>query len=200
MAKEYPADFVMPSEMPFGALLNKQIEFQKRLGNKLPDSPDNVCFECVQLSLSHNVYQSIEFQEFSEANKFDRKEELIDYLLFMLNKYIYLGINAEYAGNAKVRGNLFYEHSNASFCQCASFAQLEFQSYLSLIRSYTTFKPWKVRKDASCTSRSEVEAAFCQSIRYFCSMADIVFDDYGEFYETLCRKLTINEDRQNSNY
>ena len=86
---------ISQKHLTLGDLLRHQIEFQKRLGNALPKSYNDVSFDNVQSSLSHNIYQNIELQELMEADAKDRKEELIDYLLFMLNKYIYLGVDIE---------------------------------------------------------------------------------------------------------
>lgn len=184
-----------------GDLLRRQIAFQKQLGNILPESYDNVSFDNVQSSLSHNIYQSIELQELMEADANDRKEELIDYLLFMLNKYIYLGVDVERIEDYHLLGMLFSNGScGVSFYACSSLAQTEQQLYMSLIRCHTTFKPWKVRGDQTCTNDLAVFDAFLESLDIFKQMANIVYKSYQEFYETLVKKLNVNVERQNSGY
>lgn len=181
-------------------LLKYQMHFQQRLGNSIPKSPDNVSFENVQTSLSHNVYQNIELQELMEADSTNRKEELIDYLLFMLNKYIYLGIDIEKLQDYLIVGFLYERSTQMSFYICSSLAQTEQQLYMSLIRKYTIFKPWKVRANESCTESSAVFDAFLESLELFKQMASTVFSSYRDFYETLVIKIDINDDRQSSGY
>lgn len=181
-------------------ILKYQAYFQKQLGNNLPESCDKVSFENVQTSLSHNIYQNIELQELMEANVEDRKEELIDYLLFMLNKYIYLGIDVEKLTNYALMGMLYSHHTEVSFYVCSSLAQTEQQLYMSLIRKSTTFKPWKVRDNETCTESAAVFDAFLESLDIFKQMASVVYDSYLDFYKTLIKKLDINIERQNSGY
>ena len=187
--------------LTLGDLLRHQIEFQKRLGNALPKSYNDVSFDNVQSSLSHNIYQNIELQELMEADTKDRKEELIDYLLFMLNKYIYLGVDTESIDDYALLGMLFSNGSCAvSFYACSSLAQTEQQLYMSLIRHHTIFKPWKVRDNETCTNDLAVFDAFLESLDIFKQMANIVYSSYSEFYKTLITKLDINIERQNSGY
>lgn len=187
--------------LTLGDLLRHQIEFQKRLGNALPKSYNDVSFDNVQSSLSHNIYQNIELQELMEADTKDRKEELIDYLLFMLNKYIYLGVDIESIDDYALLGMLFSNNSGSiSFYACSSLAQTEQQLYMSLIRHHTTFKPWKVRDNETCTNDLAVFDAFLESLDIFKQMANIVYSSYSEFYKTLITKLDINIERQNSGY
>lgn len=181
-------------------LLRAQVQFQLRLGNVLPESSKNVSFDCVQTALSHNVYQNIELQELMEADTIDRKEELIDYLLFMINKYIYLGVKIRALPEYNLREYLFDHHTDASFYTCSALAQTEQQLFISLIRKHVTFKPWKVRDNETCTDEQAVTDAFFESLSIFRQMANIVYDSYADFICNLSDKLDINVDRQNSGY
>ena len=192
---------ISQKHLTLGDLLRHQIEFQKRLGNTLPKRYDDVSFDNVQSSLSHNIYQNIELQELMEADAKDRKEELIDYLLFMLNKYIYLGVDIERIDDYALFGMLFSNSScSVSFYTCSSLAQTEQQLYMSLIRHHTIFKPWKVRDNETCTNDLAVFDAFLESLEIFEQMANIVYSSYSEFYKALTTKLDINIERQNSGY
>lgn len=183
-------------------LLNSQRNFQKSLGNNLPEN-SNTSFENVQSSISHNVYQMIEFQEFIEANDTDRKEELIDYLLFMLNKYIYLiDINDKKSFYKSFDLNdLYVKKSEMSVAQCSYYANLEQNSYISLLRNHCTFKPWKVySKEQSCSNAEKVEDALDKALFYFKQMSEIVFDSYEDFKNHLMHKLEKNVIRQKNGY
>ena len=182
-------------------LLSRQLDFQRRLNNKLPQSI--VDFGNVQTSLSHNIYQTIEFQEFIEADSIkDRQEELIDYLLFMLNKYLYLmpvqGVRIP--TEVYLSGLLWSFNSDESLAQCNSLANLEQNAYITLIRKHCIFKPWKNRDGENCAPFNAVYATFIQALDYFKQMANIVFSSYEELHECLEMKLKKNVDRQNSGY
>lgn len=180
-------------------LIKRQIEFQKQLNNDLPK--DNfVSFENVQNSLAHNVYQTIEFQEFLEANKNDRKEELIDYLLFLVNKYIYLGVTEDTLNDISMFGLLYSSKSDSSICVCSALAQVEQNNYISLVRHYTIFKPWKVRTSENCVDTPKVLESFLSALDDFKQMSNIVFDSYSDFILTLDKKLNLNIQRQQNNY
>lgn len=181
-------------------LLSHQIEFQKRLENPLPNGI--VSFECVKESLSQNLYQMIEQQEFLEANEEERKEELIDVLLFMVNKYIFLGVYEEVqkCGDTIFNRLLWEMPSCQSFCQCDSLARLEQNNYITLIREHCTFKPWKARNSEECASRQWARIYFYKALDLFYQMANIVFADNDEFIHYLNKKLNINTDRQDKGY
>lgn len=197
LPKSLQVDFDLTT---MSGILEYQAYFQKQLGNALPESCTNVSFENVQSSLSHNIYQNIELQELMEADIDSRKEELIDYLLFMFNKYLYLGIDIDKLKAYSPFDLLYSRHTGISFYVCSSLAQTEQQLYMSLIRKYTTFKPWKVRNNETCTESTAVFDAFLESLDIFKQMSSVVFSSYQEFYESLIRKLRINIDRQNSGY
>lgn len=183
-----------------GDLIQTQICFQKRLGNNVPD--DIVEFEHVQTSISHNVYQSIEFQEFLEADSLDRQEELIDYLLFLFNKYIYLGLDPSRFNGQPLLGLLYDEHKTGilSHGSAASIANLEQNDYITLLRYYCTFKPWKAKTGKECTNKEKVHESFIRAISYFKYLANTTYNSYFEFNCHLERKLGINIDRQNNGY
>lgn len=186
----------------FNDLLEHQRYFQIALNNKVPEN-GIVTFENVQTSIQHNVYQSIEFQEFMEANIKDREEELIDYLLFMINKYLYL-IDINYVfqkGDSSLNGILWSTPDIQSIENCASLAKLEQDFYITLLRKYCTFKPWKVYSvDQNCADPAYAYSIFMLAINQFRQMANIVYHTYDEFYDALIGKVTKNIDRQNSGY
>ena len=186
----------------FNDLLEHQRYFQIALNNKVPEN-GIVTFENVQTSIQHNVYQSIEFQEFMEANMKDREEELIDYLLFMINKYLYL-MDINYIlqkGDSSLNGMLWSTHDIQSIANCASLAKLEQDFYVTLLRKYCTFKPWQVYSvDQICADPTYVYSIFMLAINQFRQMANIVYHTYDEFYDALIGKVTKNIDRQNSGY
>ena len=182
--------------------LSKLVDFQRKfqvlVGNEFPKGI--VTFENIQESLSQNVYQTIEFQEFMEANEEERKEELIDYLLFLINKYIFLGIDLS-GRDQSLKGTLWSKHSQASFASCDSLYKLEQNDYISFIRTHCTFKPWKVRDNISCVDDSDLQTEyFMYALTYFKDMANIVFSDYQEFFGFLMRKAITNVDRQMTGY
>lgn len=182
----------------FDDLLECQKDFQKRLGNKLPEN--TVDFTQVQTSLSHNIYQQIELQEFIEAEtRKEKQEELIDYLLFMLNKYIYLGINLD--GDQSILGTLWSTNSSNSEWTIDSLAKIEQSNYISFIRKWCIFKPWKVRVDTDCVAdKVALRYLFFTALDSFRQMSNIMFDTYDEFKQMLMKKLQVNIDRQNFNY
>lgn len=186
----------------FNDLLEHQRYFQIALNNKVPEN-GIVTFENVQTSIQHNVYQSIEFQEFMEANIKDREEELIDYLLFMINKYLYL-IDINYVlqkGDSSLNGILWSTSDIQSIANCASLAELEQDFYTTLLHKYCTFKPWKVYSvDQNCADPTYAYSIFMLAINQFRQMANIVYHTYDEFYDALIGKVTKNIDRQNSGY
>ena len=76
-------------------LVECQKNFQIRVKNNIPQN-GFVSFGNVQESLKHNFFQEVEFQEFLEADTIDdQREELIDYLLFLVNKFIFLGADVK---------------------------------------------------------------------------------------------------------
>lgn len=178
-------------------LVNCQKNFQERLKNVLPK--DIVTFDNVQESLKHNFFQEVELQEFNEANTIDeQREELIDVLLFMINKFIYLGIDLK-DNDQSLLGTLWSFNSSSSFCTIESLARLEQISYISFIRKHCIFKPWKSRNNQNCVDGFSNEA-FIYSLSYYCHMSNIIFDTFDEFYQCLISKMKINIERQNSNY
>lgn len=176
-------------------LIDKQMQFQKQLGNAMPDSL--VSFENVRMSLEHNTYQQIEFQEFMEADNHDKKEELIDYLLFMLNKYIFLGINV-------VEGSILdalWGHEDAYSSAAAScYASIEQFEFIKMIREHCTFKPWKAKTNENCADYAFVYESFCMALSHFRKLARMTFDNYYDLHTCIIKKLMINIDRQNNNY
>ena len=183
-------------------VLQNQIAFQKSLGNELPT--ETTTFDNVQMSLSHSIYQNIEFQEFMEADNLeDRKEELIDYLLFMLNKYIFLAdmtVKRILTANP-IDKTLWSCHEEQSFAQCSHLASLEQETYITLIRNHCTFKPWKKKNGDDCAPDADaIFQSFARALKYFKQMANIVFDSGKEFYDYLEMKMQKNIDRQSSGY
>lgn len=180
-------------------LVVHQINFQKRLGNTLPDKI--VTFENINESLAHNNYENIEFQEFSEAiTEEDKKEEFIDYLLFFINKYIYLNIDLSKLA-IDLNDILWVTKSPQSLHICNEYARLEQSDYFTFIRNHCTFKPWKVRKNESCVDEENLQTeSFKKSLFYFRNIAEILFDDYEDFIKSLVSKMSVNIDRQNSGY
>lgn len=178
-------------------LVEHQQNFQKRIGNILPI--DFVSFENVQEALRQNFFQEVELQEFMESSTIDdQQEELIDFLLFLLNKYIYLGINSN-SFTQSIESTLWSFNSNSSFCNIESLARLEQTSFISFVRQHCIYKPWKVRKEPNCVN-GFVDEYFLYSLDYFKNMANIIFDSYEQFYNMLIKKCQINIDRQNNNY
>lgn len=176
-------------------LLSKQIKFQKLLGNDIP--VDTVTFDNVKMALEHNIYQQIEFQEFMEANNYEKKEELVDWLLFMLNKYIYLGIKGT---SGTLFDELWCSQSCPSSSLASSYAEIEQANFIKLIRTDCIFKPWKVRENENCADISAVYNALIISLDCFKSLARMTFDSYYDLYSCIVKKLMINIDRQNNNY
>ena len=186
----------------FNDLLEHQRYFQIALNNKVPEN-GIVTFENVQTSIQQNVYQSIEFQEFMEANLKDREEELIDYLLFMINKYLYLMDISfiQQKGDSSLNGILWSNNDIQSIANCASLAKLEQDFYITLLRKYCIFKPWKVYSvDQNCADPTYVYSIFMLAVNQFRQMANIVYHTYDEFYDALIGKITKNIDRQNNGY
>lgn len=176
-------------------LIKKQVDFQKFLGNSLPELV--VTFECVQKALEHNTYQNIEFQEFMEADKYEKKEELIDYLLFMLNKYIYLGI---YQVEGSLYEALWGDEKCCSSAACSNYASIEQYEFIKLLREHCTFKPWKVREGKNCAELTYVQETFNQALAHFRKLARVTYTDFYDLQQNILRKLAINLDRQNNNY
>lgn len=186
----------------FNDLLEHQRYFQIALNNKVPEN-GIVTFDNVQTSIQQNVYQSIEFQEFMEASLKDREEELIDYLLFMINKYLYLMDISfiQQKGDSSLNGILWSNNDIQSIANCASLAKLEQDFYITLLRKYCTFKPWKVYSvDQNCADPTYVYGIFMLAVNQFRQMANIVYHTYDEFYDALIGKITKNIDRQNNGY
>lgn len=184
-------------------LLECQRQFQLRLNNDVPQYITTT-FKHVQTSIAQNVYQSIEFQEFIEAEfEDDRKEELVDYLLFTLNKYIYLmdiSVEKNYYGNVFLK-DLFVSKSEMSIASCSNYAALEQNSYISLLRNYCTFKPWKLHgENQNCTDSEQVKLALDKALFYLKQMIEIVFEDYDEFERCLFYKIEKNIVRQIKGY
>lgn len=184
-------------------LLECQRQFQLRLNNDVPQYLVTT-FAHVQNSILQNVYQAIEFQEFIEAEfEDDRKEELIDYLLFTLNKYIYLmdiSIEKQYYTLTYLE-ELFVTKSEMSIAACDSYASLEQNSYISLLRNHCTFKPWKIHgENQNCADESKVRDALDKALFYLKQMIEIVFEDYDEFKRCLFYKIEKNIVRQIKGY
>lgn len=183
-----------------GDLIKAQIEFQYKLNNSLPN--EIVSFENVQQSLSHNIFQEVETQEFFESlTTENRKEELVDALLFMMNKYIYLGIQHTDFSNDSLK-HYYNENNNISFSVIDSVFKMEQSLYISFIRKNCIFKPWKSRNenDNCVNNKGALRYAFESSLSCFSKVISIVFDSYEDFCNSLLKKLDINIDRQNSGY
>ena len=179
-------------------LLQKQQEFQKFLKNPIPNKI--VEFEHIQKALEHNTYQNIEFQEFMEANNYEKKEELIDYLLFMLNKYIFLGIFLSDFENGYLEDILWGNEKCSSSASCSCYASIEQYEFIKLLRDHCTFKPWKIRENTNCAELNYVEDTFKLALEHFRKLAKVTFDSYIDLYSCLIKKLLINVDRQLNNY
>lgn len=177
-----------------------QKDFQKRLGNSIPDYSGIVEFEHVQTAISHNVYQVIEFQEFQESETVEeKKEELIDYLLFLINKYLYLGLNIVL--DATIEESLCSpDDMSMSSAMVESLASMEQNYFIQLLRRHCIFKPWRVRTSESCTDKDKVRKYFMRSLYCFREIANATYDSVEDFIEHLEKKLTINIDRQNNKY
>lgn len=179
-------------------LVECQKNFQIRVKNDIPQN-NFVSFDNVQESLKHNFFQEVEFQEFFEADTIDeQREELIDYLLFLVNKFIFLGVDVKDI-DQPLDGLLWSFKSNSSFSIIDSFSRLEQNSYISFIRNHTIYKPWKSHDNISCVDGFSNEY-FIKSLDYYRNISNIMFDNYGQFYEFLIKKLDINIYRQNNNY
>ena len=176
-------------------LIDKQASFQKMVGNDVSES--FVTFENVQKSLEHNTYQNIEFQEFMEADNYKKKEELIDYLLFMINKYLFLGVNTV---EFTLYDALWGEETCCSSAACSNYAGIEQYDFIKLLREHCTFKPWKVRTEESCAESKYVYETFYQALGHFRKLARVTFDNFYDLQTCLLKKLAINIDRQNNGY
>lgn len=180
-------------------LMKSQRDFQTMIGNDLPNGV--VSFQNVQESLAQNLYQTVEFQEFMEADEKERKEELIDYLLFLINKYIFLGVHPFLDEEDGLFPMLWAKNCDSSFCQCDSLARIEQNNYITLIRRHAVFKPWKASDmKEDCVSREEAQRTFRDALAIFKQMANIVYHSYYDFYSHLTAKVQINIDRQNNGY
>jgi hypothetical protein len=178
-------------------LLNNQINFQKLLGSDIPEK--QVKFDDVQMSLSHNVYQTIEFQEYMEADANERKEELIDYLLFLVNKYLFLGVKVsdEYSLEQAL-----WDTTNTciSITSCPNYANVEQDEYITLIRKHCVFKPWKAKSDGNCVVPEEVWLTFSKALEHFRKIASVTYVSYDELLRCLANKMEVNILRQESGY
>lgn len=176
-------------------LLTQQIYFQTLLKNDMPN--DIVEFDHVRMALEHNTYQQIEFQEFMEADNHEKKEELVDYLLFMLNKYIFLGIK-EVDGSML---DMLWGNEDASSSAAAScYASIEQFDFIKLIREHCTFKPWKVRTGENCVETEFIIKSFDLALTNFRKLARMTFDNYYDLHTCIIKKLMINLDRQENRY
>lgn len=176
-------------------LIGKQIDFQNLLGNEMPK--DIVLFENVKTALEHNIYQQIEFQEFMEADSHDKKEELIDYLLFMINKYIFLGIKCI---DSSIFEKLWDDNVTESLSSASHYASIEQSEFINLVRHHCTFKPWKAEKGENCVDIEKVHDAFNFSLNTFKRIARMTYNSYYDLYSNIIKKLMINIDRQKSGY
>lgn len=176
-------------------LLDAQISFQKMLGNSVPDKI--VAFEHVQKALEHNTYQNIEFQEYMEADGYEKQEELIDYLLFMLNKYIYLGVTV---CECTVHDALWGTKMTISQAACPCHASIEQYDFITLLRQHCVFKPWKANTAENCADFTYVYEAFEQALAQFRCLAHATFIEYYDMLFWLNKKLTVNIDRQHNGY
>ena len=176
-------------------LLNIQIDFQKRLGNDIPN--DIVTFENVRMSLEHNTYQQIEFQEFMEADNHEKKEELVDYLLFMLNKYIFLEVKTIPGSLIDI---LWGEENTYSSAAASCYASIEQFEFIKMVREHCIFKPWKARTGETCANRTYVYESFNMALGHFRKLARMTFDNYYDLHTCIIKKLMINIDRQKNHY
>ena len=182
----------------FYELLKAQEDFQIFLGNPMPAKL--VEFEHIQKALEHNTYQNIEFQEFMEANNYEKKEELIDYLLFMINKYLFLGLFRTDIHNCELEKALWGEEQCSSSASCSCYASIEQYEFIKLLRDHCTFKPWKIHENTNCADLEYVEKAFTLALEHFRRLAKVTFDSYIDLYSCLIKKILINIDRQYNNY
>lgn len=191
---------IKPDLSGLADLINTQRAFQIRLGNSVPEI-NKAKFEHIQTSILHNVYQAIEFQEFLEATTDDdRKEELVDYLLFLLNKYIYLGLDYTIFTQSII-GSLYSSNMRKMSSGVAvSIANMEQNDYLTLLRFDCIFKPWKAKKDDICAKPIMVYDYFKTAMDYFRHLANMTYDNEEDFLYYLERKININIERQNNNY
>ena len=176
-------------------LLDAQIAFQKRLGNPIPDKV--VAFEHVQKALEHNTYQNIEFQEYMAADGYEKQEEIIDYLLFMLNKYIYLGITTCKDSLCNV---LWRTPITVSSAACSCYASIEQYDFITLLRQHCVFKPWKANTAVNCADFDYVLESFEQALAQFRHLAHATYHDYYDMLFWLNKKLAVNVHRQNTGY
>lgn len=176
-------------------LLEKQINFQKQLNNDIPK--ELVTFENVRMSLEHNTYQQIEFQEFMEADNHEKKEELVDYLLFMLNKYIFLGVNIV---DGSISDALWGHEDAYSSAAASCYASIEQFEFIKMVREHCTFKPWKARTRQNCVDYKHVYESFNMALGHFRKLARMTFDNYYDLHTCIIKKLMINLDRQKNHY
>ena len=196
----------MPNE--FIELLAAQRSFQQRLGNDLPK--DFVTFTNVQMSLEHNTYQIVEFQEFLEADQEDKKEELIDYLLFMINKYLFLGVELSRPlkknhllidfSKTTLKNTLWDDLIDFSIASSSNESNIEQDEYITLIRKHAQFKPWKVRKEETCINQEEATLSFYKALEHFRKLSKATYSSYTELLKHLKHKLDVNIQRQNNHY
>lgn len=179
-------------------LLQRQKEFQDMLGNSMP--VQLVEFIHIQKALEHNTYQNIEFQEFLEADKYEKKEELIDYLLFMLNKYIFLGVLLTDFKSDYLNIALWGDDQCSSSSACSCYASIEQYEFIKLLREHCVFKPWKIHESTNCADLPYVKDSFELALEHFRKLAKVTFDSYIDLYSCLIKKLFINIERQFNNY
>ena len=182
----------------FFELLQVQQNFQILLGNDLPK--DLVEFEHIQKALEHNTYQNIEFQEFMEADNYEKKEELIDYLLFLLNKYLFLGLFKTDLHDCQLEEALWSIEQCSSSASCSCYASIEQYEFIKLLREHCTFKPWKIHENTNCAELPYVYQTFKLALEHFRRLAKVTFDSYIDLYSCLVKKLLINIERQHNNY
>ena len=182
----------------FYELLQIQQDFQLLLGNPLPDK--TVEFQNIQKALEHNTYQNIEFQEFMEASTYEKKEELIDYLLFMLNKYLFLGLFRTDVHNCTLVEALWGNEQCSSSASCSCYASIEQYEFIKLLREHCIFKPWKIHENTNCAELDYVEKTFMLALEHFRRLAKVTFDSYIDLYSCLIKKLLINIERQHNKY
>lgn len=176
-------------------LVDCQISFQKLLNNDIPMAI--ISFDNVKMSLEHSIYQQIEFQEFLEADINDKKEELIDYLLFMINKYIYLGIKQV---DGTILDKLWGNENSSSLAAASCYASIEQFEFIKMIREHCTFKPWKVRIGENCADLKYVYLCYTNALEHFKRLARMTFNDYDDLCNCIKSKLILNISRQKSGY
>jgi hypothetical protein len=142
-------------------------------------------------------FQRVEIQEFLEASKEEQQEEFIDCLLFLINKYLFLGIADEDTWLMP----LFYKDFTRKDKTMEYMFRKENDLYLYTIRNYTFYKSWKIRDNKSCVlNKDAIQLSFIKSLKLYNYMLNKAFDSIDDFNTILSYKLNKNINRQLNKY